>query len=1028
MKGHKLKINCVVTTLLLIMFGLGTATAQNNVSGTVTDVDGIPLPGVAILVDGTSRGVTTDMDGKYTIAASQGETLVFTYIGFKDIKRSITAASQNINVTLEEDTQQLEEVVIVGYGTQKKKEVTGAVVGLKSETIAKAPVSDLGESIQGQIAGVNVQAASGRPGANANIQIRGVGSLLGNLTPLYIIDGIPFQGTPNIPPEQIESIDVLKDGASAAIYGTRASNGVILITTKQGKKGRLDVDFTTYTAVQNITSGVPLMNTLQQMYAEEVTLEALGRDPLIFFFNPNALDYDSDFVGDVQNNNALIRNYALNVNGGSEDMSLNFSTNFFDQEGVLVNSGFDRLSTRLTTSFNKGRFKAFASIGLTYENTAQEPWSLYEYAVAQRPWQPPLDALESVGENNVQIPVRNAILYSFLSSQLDNSDKRKTSSTNIAANLEYEIAKGLSYKVSLGRNNWNYRRKFFQPQYLVTDRDGTFNPTASREDAILEEEFTFTERNTIENILNYSTSFGKHNLNLTAVSSYEEFNSKQLSTGVIGLQSNDTQTLGAGQEGTKPSSFDFNQTISGLLGRVQYNYDGKYLISASLRRDGSSNFTEENRYGVFPGVSLGWNISDEGFIKNATNSPIDNLKLRLSWAEVGNQSIPAYAISSQIESGVNYLFGTDETVTPGFIQRRIANSDLKWETKISKNIGVDLAMFQNRFNLTVDLYENERLDMLLPQATPASLGTTQPRAESIFNPIFVNAGDMVNKGIEVAASYKSNYESALQWDVAATFTKNVNEITSLNGIERGFGGGRPAQSLGNSIDFTTFNAVGYEAGAFFLVQHDGVIKNQEQLDAYKALDPSAQLGDMMYVDENGDGQINEDDRVYSGSGQPEFEAGLNFNFTYKNFDLFLQNYLSYGGEIFNGSRYHAYTRGRHLEQYNMWTPQNPDSDVPADRQNAYGNNVRARSDYFLEDGTYYRLRNITLGYSLPEDAVNTIGMKKLRFYVSAMNPITITDYTGFDPEVGGNGLSTRGVDIGNYPVARRFLLGLQAKF
>ncbi|MEP2240231.1 MAG: TonB-dependent receptor plug domain-containing protein, partial [Maribacter sp.] len=371
MKGNKLKINGVTTILLLIIFSIGTAFAQQNISGTVTDVDGIPLPGVTILLVGSNKGVTTDMDGNYAIAASQGQSLIFTYLGFKDAKQQIATNGQTINVILKEDTEQLDEVVVVGYGTQKKKEVTGAVVGLKADAIIKSPVSDLGESIQGQIAGVNVQASSGRPGEAANIQIRGVGSLLGNLTPLYIVDGIPFQGTPNIAPEQIESIDVLKDGASAAIYGTRASNGVILITTKTGKKGKLDVDLSTYTAVQNITSGIPLMNTLQQMYAEEVTLEALGRDPLIFFFNPNALDYDTDFVNEVQNNNALIKNYAINVNGGTDTMSLNFSTNFFDQEGVLINSGFDRLSSRLTTSFNKGKFKAFASVGLTYENTEQ---------------------------------------------------------------------------------------------------------------------------------------------------------------------------------------------------------------------------------------------------------------------------------------------------------------------------------------------------------------------------------------------------------------------------------------------------------------------------------------------------------------------------------------------------------------------------------------------------------------------------------------------------------------------------------
>lgn len=1026
MKGNKLKINGVVTMLLLIICGYGTAFAQQNVSGTVTDASGIPLPGVTILLSGSNKGVTTDMDGNYSIAASQGETLVFTYLGFKDASQQIASNGQTINVVLEEDTQQLDEVVIIGYGSQRKKEVTGAVVGLKSESIEKAPVSDLGESIQGQIAGVNVQAADGRPGAAANIQIRGLGSLLGSNTPLYIVDGIPYEGTPNIAPEQIESIDVLKDGASASIYGTRASNGVILITTKRGKEGKIEVNFNTYTGIQNITSGVPLMNTTQQMYHEDTMLEALGTDPLIFFFNPDAFKYDSDFVGDVQNNNALIKNYAVGISGGADGLSMNFNTNYFEQEGVLINSGFDRLSSRLNAQFKKGRFSAFASVGMTYENTTQEPWGMYEYALRQKPWQTPLSSLNEVGENQVQIPVQNEILYSYLSSQLQNIDERKVKSTNIAINLDYEIIDGLHYKLNLGRNNWDYQRKFFQPQYIVYGNDGLLNPTASREDAVLQEDFTWTQRSTIENILKYNRSFGKHNIDLTGLISFEKFESKTVGVGVIGFASNETQVLGAGEDSSAPTGSEQTTTLSGLMGRFLYNFDEKYLFSASIRRDGTSVFSEENRIGIFPGFSAGWNISEENFLKNSAS--ISNLKLRASWAEVGNQSLnDPYVTTSRIEGGVNYLFDTAETSSAGYIQRRIANSDLKWETKISKNIGVDLSMFNNRFTFTADVYKNDRKEMILNLQTPPSAGTTQPRDANTYSNILINAGDMTNQGIELAASYRSNAAKAFKWDVAATFTTNDNEIQNLNGIERGYGGGLPAVTLAG-IDYTTFHAVGYEAGAFFLVENDGVIKTQTDLDAYRAIEPSAQLGDMKYIDQNGDSVIDDNDRVYKGSGQAEFEVGLNFNFNYKGFDLFIQNYYSHGAEIFNGARYLAHATGRHLEQYNMWSPQNPNSDIPTFRQDSFGSNFRSRSDFWLEDGTYFRLRNVTLGYTVPTETTSTIGLSKLRLYVSAMNPLTITNYTGYDPEVGGNGLNTRGVDQGNYPVTRRFVLGLQVKF
>ncbi|WP_339751077.1 TonB-dependent receptor [Algoriphagus aquimarinus] len=1023
-------------TFVLLCLWIPIVSAQEQIRGKIIDDLNSPLPGTSIIIKGTTTGTISDTDGNYSIAAKEGDIIVYTFIGFNSVERTVGNSSE-INVQMMPDTKSLDEVVVVGYGTQTKKEITGAVGSVKSEMISKAPVSDMGEAIQGQIAGVNVQAASGRPGQAANIQIRGVGSLMGALEPLYVVDGVPYQSNPNISPDQIETIDILKDGAAASVYGTRASNGVILITTKRGKKGNIVVDLNAYAGVQNITSGTPLMNSQQQMYAEEVKLEALGRDPLIFFFNPDALDYDTDFVGDVQNNNALIQNYGLGVSGGTEDLSMNFNSNYFNQDGILINSGFDRLSNRLTAQFKKGKFKAFTSLGYTEENRTQEPWSLYEYSIAQRPWLAPLNSLQTVGENNVQIPVDNAILYSYLSKELDNVDERKVNTTNIALNLEYEILKGLSFKINLGNNSYNYQRKFFRPQYLVTNRDGSYNPTASREDALLNEDYQFTQRNVLENILTYNKEFGKHQLNITGVASYEKFTSKQLSTGIIGLLSNDTPVLGAGQQATKPSSFDYVNTLSGLMGRVQYNYDDRYLISGSYRRDGSSNFGQNNVYGDFFGVSAGWNISEESFF---SSNLIENLKLRGSYAQVGNQSIPPYTYASQIESGVNYLFGPSEDLYNGAIQRRYSNPNVQWESSISSNIGIDLSMLSNRVNFTADIYKNEKQDMLLPRATPPSGGAYHPGAVGTYSPIIVNAGNMTNKGLELSLSYRTEYASGFKWSVASTFTKNINEITDLQGIERGYGNGQPTLSLGPNVDYTTFFAVGYEAGAFFLVQHDGIIKTQEDLADYKKIEPSAKLGDMKYKDQltedtNGDGipdagngKIDENDRVYSGSGQSDFDMGLNLTFEYKGFDLFVQNYLSYGAKIYNGSRMYAYTQGRHLDQYYMWTPQNADSDIPTDRGDGYHNNVRARSDFFLEDGSYFRVRNITLGYTIPVAATGKIGVNKARIYGTAMNPFTFTEYTGYDPEVGGNGISTRGVDQGNYPVSRRFIFGVQIQF
>lgn len=1020
------KTRCYLITSMLL-FSVCFAQAQNvTVKGKVSG-EGQPLPGVSVLVKGTSSGVVTDFDGGFELKAKINEVLVFSYVGFAT-KQVTVKSNAPINVTLETDMTSLDEVVVVGYGTQRKKEVTGAVVNVSSDVIGKTATSDLATSLQGQVAGVNIQASSGRPGEAANVQIRGLGSInSGALGPLYVVDGIPYEGNPNIAPEQIESIDILKDGAAASIYGTRASNGVILISTKRGKAGKMKIDLTSYAGIQNITSGTPLMNTNQQLYELEVKTDQLGTEPLTFFFSPNVLDYDSNFVEEVQNDNALIQNVNLSVSGGVENLTLNFNTNYFKQDGVLINSGFDRLSSRITGEYKKGKFKAFTSMGFSRENRTQEPWALYEYGIGQQPFSKPLFSISSVGENAYELDVDNEIYYSYLSRQLDNIDERESNTHDLALNLEYEVLKDLKYKVNLGTSSYSYFRKFFQPQYLAYGRTGNFNPTASREQALLNEDYIDSKRESIENILNYKKSFGKHNFDLLAVLSYEKFDSRSVGVGVIYSEnsSNDLQTLGAGSEGIKPTSVNETRTLSGKLARLQYNYDEKYLFSASFRRDGSSKFSEKNRYGNFMGYSAGWNIHEEDFFKNIKS--INALKLRASWAEVGNQNIPSYSYSPIIESGINYPFGPNEELSYGSIQRRYVDPNIKWETTISKNVGIDITMLDYKLNFTADVYQNDKEDMLLQERLPASTGTYQTRALGVYDVKVINAGNMVNKGLELSLNYKDETAKGLKYSVTGTFTKNQNEITDLAGIERGYANGRPIVSQGSNIDYTTFLAKGYEAGAFFLVQNDGVIKTQEQLDAYKVIDASARLGDIQYIDQDDNKKIDENDRVYAGSGQSDFDAGLSVNLEYKNFDFYVQSYFSYGAEIYNGAKLYAYSSGRHLDLYNMWSPQNPTSDIPTDRQNAYHNNVRARSDYFLEDGTYLRIRNLSLGYTLPESLIG-VGVEKARVYVSATNPFTFTNYSGYDPEVGGDGIFTRGVDRGNYPVTRQFLLGIQLSF
>lgn len=1032
--------------IVLFMLPLSSIVyAQTSVSGKVTDSDdGSGIPGANVLVKGTTQGTITDLDGNFKLEVPDSNTtLVFSYIGYLSQEAVVTGRSV-IDIQLAPDVKQLDEIVVVGYGTQKKKEVTGAVGSIKSEELLKNATADIGDAMQGQIAGVNVQASSGRPGSKSNVQIRGIGSVSdGALGPLYVVDGVPFQNDPNISPEQIESMEVLKDGAAAAIYGVRASNGVILITTKRGKEGRMQVDFSTYAGVQNIYSGTPLMNTQQQLYVEDVKQAAVGKEPLVLVQNPNALDYDSDFVGDVQNDNAVMQNYNINVSGGQENLTLSLNANYFQQDGVLINSGYDRFTTRLNGEYKLGKFRAFASLAMTQQNTTQEPWSLYEFAIVQKPWQQGLNDLETLGANQVIVPSDNPIQYGYLSRQLNNEDTRTERSNNMAINLEYEIIKGLSFQINGGRNEWNYQRKFFRPQYLAYTIDGALQPGGSNLDALLNEEYTFTTKNTLENILKFQRQFGKHNVGATLVLSYENYEYKTTGVGVVGLLSNDTDVLSAGVEASAPTGTRNTQNIAGKMARVQYGYDQRYLFSASIRYDGSSIFGEENRYNPFYGLSAGWNISEEGFFKNAASLGfISNMKVRGSYAQLGNQSVAPYQYAASIESGVNYPFGTEgsEYLGVGYIQRRYANPFIQWETTISSNIGLDLTMFDGRLNFTADVYRNTKEDMLLSERLAPSSGTWQTRATNEYNSRTINAGNMRNQGIELALGYRNETSFGLVWSVNGTFTKNVNEVTDLNGVEGiAYAGGRPIQSRGENTDFTTYLSEGYEGGSFFLLKSDGVIKTDEQLADYKLIDASAIKGDMMYVDQltvdtdgdgvpdAGNGKIDDEDRIYAGSGQAAFEAGLMLNGAYKGFDLFIQLYGSYGAEIYNGSKLYAYGAARHEDMYYAWSPQNPDSDIPAARNSQEHNNTRARSDYFLEDGSYLRIRNITLGYTVPNSVFNN-KLSKLRFYVTAQNLFTFTKYEGYDPEVGGNGLSTRGVDQGNYPVTRKFLAGLQLQF
>ncbi len=1016
--------------------------ASVKVSGTVVEAaTGDPLPGVTVVVKGTTKGTITDFDGNYTLAEVPGNaTLLFSFVGMKTQEISVVGKSV-INIRLEADVIGLEEVVAVGYGVQKKKELTGAVAQVKGEELTKIVASDFTKALQGQVAGVSVVESSGRPGDNANIQIRGLGSISSESSPLYVVDGIPYNSNPNIPSEDIATVDILKDGAAAAVYGTRASNGVILITTKRGKAGETKVSMTAYYGMQNITSGTPLLNTPQHLYVDEMMQRAQGSTSNILFYNPNAMDYNTDFVGAITNDNAPIQNYNLTLSGGKEDVTFNVNTNYFSQDGILRQSGYDRFTTCANATLKKGKFSAFASIGMMHSNKEVEPWSLYEFAVFNGPYRAPLGELQTT-DNSVVIPGNNPDHVGYLSRLLNQEDNRVEDSYNVAANLKYEILDGLTFQMNLGMNKWNYKRKFWQAQYVVYDEEGDVNELGSRRDAILSEDFNESIKYTMENVLSYTKTFNDvHNVSALVGYTVEKTDRSSVSVQKRDFISNTVQVFDGGSSMTGINGSDINHRIVGKLARIQYNYAGRYLFSASMRNDGSSNFGSERRYAWFPGASIGWNISEESFMDNARS--IDNLKLRASYGEVGNQGIDPYLYSAYVDGNIDYVWGPEgsDELASGAIQRGYGNPFVQWETNISRNIGVDLLMFEGKFSFSADIYKNDKKDMLLSVLLPASTGTTVPNDwANKYNSKISNVGDMVNKGIEISASYKDRTSSGLSWSVSGTFTKNINEITSLGDLDKiALQDSKPATWRATQQDITTYMVPGYEAGAFFLVKTNGIIKTPDQLAEVRQFQPNAEMGDVIMVDQltvdtDGDGvadakdgTINDDDRVYAGSGMPDWEAGLILNADYKGFDLSMQLFYSHGNKVFNGSKLFAYAMNRHKDLYYMWTPQNPNSDIPTARTNSEHDNWRGRTDYFLEDGTFLRIRNLSLGYTVPKKAFKG-AIDKMRWYITAQNPFTFTKYDGYDPEVGGNGVSTRGIDKGSYPVTRKFLIGVQVDF
>ncbi|MGB7394242.1 MAG: TonB-dependent receptor [Pricia sp.] len=986
--------------LLVASFSYAQQTITGNV---VSNADGAPIPGVNVVVKGTVNGTSTDFDGNYSIDVSSGNTiLVFSYIGF--ITQEIDVADKTtIDVSLDEDVSALDEVVVVGYGTSKKSDITGSVSSVKSEELAAFPVLNAEQALQGRAAGVAVQSNNGgEPGAPIAVNIRGNTSIGASSSALVVVDG--FVGAQLPQPTDIESIEVLKDASATAIYGSRGSNGVILVTTKKGRSGKMTVEVNSSYASQDITQRIDLLNADQFADYRQAISPAYTQGPA-----------NTDWQ-DLIYRAGNVSNHQLSFSGGSEKINYYVSGNYFNQKGVVINSGFERFSflgnidVQATDRLKLG-FNSYANRG-TKEGVSTQAESggasggdVISLAYRFAPDQP----IQNPDGTNTINPVGDAFDNPFAVAT-ESVDDTKTDDYRANFYAEYDFFEGLSFKTTFGFDTRNQTRGRFQPSTLIG--------TAGGQGGIASLESLKRTNVLSENYLTYTKEIGKSNLTALLGFSYQKTRSERFRAESQNLVSNSLSyfNLGAGSNIQTPTSSLTEQVIISQYGRLNYEYDNRYLLTFTARSDGASNFAENNKYSFFPSGAIGWNISNESFLQD--NETLSNLKLRASYGVTGNPSIDAYQSLARIES-IYAAVGNSQV--GAVVPEQLANPDLKWESSYQTNYGLDLGLFNNRINLTLDYYNIDTEDLILGDSSaPEYFGLANLTA-------LRNVGEINNKGFEVTLNTKNVITDNFSWTTDFNWSRNRNEVVTLIEGQDIFLDSAPGSFL---QDQTHILREGEPVGVFFGYEYQGVYQGGDA-PAGLATYPEAEAGDELFTDVNNDGIINTDDRQIVGDPNPDWTAGLNNNFRYKGFDLNVFFQASIGGDIFSYTFLELASGESNAtpEVLNAWTPSNTDTNIPSAKVREKRINSR-----FVYDGGYVRLKNLALGYNLPDDTVQRIGMQGIRLGLSAQNLLTFTDFPGTDPEASyqsqGNQESNvnRGFDYGSYPNIRSLTLSVNLKF
>lgn len=1033
----------LVLLSLLPAFGFAQSV---NLKGVVYDETGIPAMGVNILKKGTVEGTITDLDGNFEISVQKGDVLVFSYIGY--VTQEVTYNGQpKLDVKLKEDSEKLDEVVVIGYGTMKKSDLTGAISSVDVEELTSRATTNPAEALQGRVAGVNIQKQGGNAGAKLSVKIRGVKSFSDNQQPLYIIDGFPGDIS-NVNPQDIASMEVLKDGAAAAIYGSTAANGVIIITTKNGKKGDLKVDLNAYLSFSKVSKRLELLNSQgyaqvhKQMYDNynltQEPSQQVGYPAYITNYLSNPSQYaDTDWQDEVFRS-ALTQNYQLSVRGGSEQARYSVSYNHSDDKGILLGNNFRQDNARMKLFVTKNIFDLDANLSFVAKDEKQPQYSLKEvYGIS--PLIPVYDDSKEYGfglSDHDNLPSNRNVMADHYYRKADG----KTYNVDANVGLTVHLTDFLTFKTAYSYRGENYRYKRHMPSYIADIKAKQDYPTQY-------EKTYYQQEQVFDNVLNFDKQFGQHSLNVMAGSSIQsvdytwneiyvegkttvyEVKDGQLVTSEkpSGFLDPNFATIGAGTGGTfsgDGSMYDYNR--ASFFGRVNYSYAGRYMLQATVRADGSSKFGKDNRWGIFPSVALGWRITEEEFFPK--DGAISNLKLRASWGRLGNEmALGYYDFQALITSGNNlqygYVQGSGSSPWPGSIAWGLANRNLQWETTDTKNIGVDYGLFNGRLSGALNYYYNKTEDMLIRKKLAPSVG--------LQNPI-MNVGKIRNSGFELEINW-SDKKGDWDYNVGLNLTTTSNKVLELSDPNQALQG---TGLKWGTEHFPTETRVGEPIASFYLYRTDGIFQTDDEAKNYvnskgERLQPNAQAGDMRFKDLNGDGVIDENDKESCGSGMPKVEANLSGGFGYKGFDFSFLLGSGWGHKIYNGNRYffEGMSSGTNMltSTLDAWTPENRGTDVPRAVLQDPNNNSR-ESDRFLENGNFVRLRQVQLGYTLPSSILKKLMIDKLRVYVSGENLFTITNYSGIDPEFSTEKILDTGVDKEIYPFTRSYIVGLQLTF